>query len=1056
MDLWPACYPQVLRINNRQQSLPEGLNVNDSSILQVEVIPERNILLMLTATRVLVYNSKPLALIASHDRSTASLNDFGLNTFLTTSKKLTTPISGLVNYDTNFYTLHNGKIIFYIVTKKNYLFTYQIIRQTNSVTIFREYGVPVINYKRLPSNENENNYLNMPDDDTLTIYDKKKKVSKVIQNGYTATRENGFLQFLSFNEDNSIEMPIKSLALRLNVILKFDYPIIDIKAFKRLSEVDDEIFEESLLILFSHGLQILNLEDFKLKTSTAIKIEHSKFLQVFGNHVYVLSKNTTNNMINLNKIDMTTKKFETITIESKFDTLLSIKQCDDMLTLIKKDCIEYVDFKEGNVVFQWNPQFEVKLGGKLNDNLLILISNNNSIYVYSKFGNQLFTTAVDDDDTDPSLQYNITDFTSLADNLVLVSSSGDYLFWNFWRQCPKTDLNLRVPQSYIMSNSSNDIAIYSSLGDSTTNNDVFQIIKLPSRTINNYVSTVRISPSMKLLAVCIQNKDVLALQNIETTEWVIFTDLHILDMKWLGSTHLLCHIKTQSETEILKCYHFPMQGLRADDLEEYSIWEYDIPASLKTYNVFINTFSKYKQMKVRYKSQEENVKSSLEKLYRTAEIILVTENELMVFDVISRLHLSGLNIIKKIQKYTSVNISNIDVNPNLIHSISSYNNSFLMHVGSKICKIYPEQPGNDRKNKIDYRKGVLLDQIETLLDIYLDDVYLIQGKKFIVINIDKLWNNGTPHIQLNIENNSYPISVSPETATLHSLHCVFTSKALTRLKIRHEIFLDQVIIAKLEDEASSTGCITNELRTLKHYNFSLEKILSYKIIEGEPLNKILELVRMTDYVNPEDFESFTTSHSNMLKIVSNCLRKIEIKYWNKLFIALGMTPRELLTMCIESNEINILGVLLLVFLNYNGNDLMQEPSFNTGSNDSISSVNNNSKQDIIEEEEPEDKNGSNLSLNNRITIGDSNTESNSSLASSFVPESSVSSVNNILQDEELLLKVLQLLVTGASATRDLDKATETWDMCFQLVRFLRALDTENNTTLVEKAFQMLA
>ncbi|CAI4635277.1 BAM_G0035260.mRNA.1.CDS.1 [Saccharomyces cerevisiae] len=44
-----------------------------------------------------------------------------------------------------------------------------------------------------------------------------------------------------------------------------------------------------------------------------------------------------------------------------------------------------------------------------------------------------------------------------------------------------------------------------------------------------------------------------------------------------------------------------------------------------------------------------------------------------------------------------------------------------------------------------------------------------------------------------------------------------------------------------------------------------------------------------------------------------------------------------------------------------------------------------------------------------------------------------------------MLKVLELLVTSAANATDPIKATDSWDMCFQLIRLLKELDRENNT-----------
>ncbi|CCH59690.1 hypothetical protein TBLA_0B08750 [Henningerozyma blattae CBS 6284] len=1055
MQIWPISPPQKLRINDRLSKLSKN-SVDGNQLIKAVTIPERNVLCMLTPTRVLVYNFKPLALIDCHERSEASIKEFGTNKSIFVSKGLTNTISGLMETNYNkLYTLHNGKIIFYVLTEKNFLLTYQIIRQSNSIITFKELGVPVVNYQELSFNATEHEYLNTNDEDILTVFDKNKS-SRIIQNGYAITKESGFLNFLTPTDDiNLSELPIKNLVLRLNVILKFDYDISDIIAFKRLSEEDPEKFEESLILLSENNIQVLNLQKFKLKTSKTLPIKNGLFIHLINNSLIVVSGKLTDGKtyLQISYANLNDQKLRSITLDQTTDNLISTIQFDNSLAIIYENQICYFDIERRQITYSWKPPIEIKICNQLTDNALLIISKNNSIYIFSKFGNQIFTSAIDDDDNDPSLPFNFTDFVYLDKSLILTSTTGDYLFWSFWEQAKVSGLNLRSPQTYIMTNNHNDIAIYSPLGDSSANNDIFQITKLPTRTINNFVSIVRINSNMKLLAACISNKEVLAIQNLETNVWIIFNDLHILDMKWLGSTYLLCHIKDAHDIERLRCYRFPLQGLRAENVEDYLFWEYEIPFALKTCGVHVNTLSKYKLLKLKLKNEETETRIK-EKIYKTSEIILITTTEIIVFDVVSVLHLSGLNIIKKIHKYLHLNISALGVNPSTIKMITTYMDSFLFYAGDSFYKLFKKyNRPEDNSTSIEKKKPSiimkkLMDNIETVIDILKDDIHMIRENNFLVMNINTLWNMEKPEITLSIESNLYPISVSPETATVHSLHCIFNTR-FCRMTIKHEIYLDKLIRVKLADEHISASDITNEYRTLKHYNFALEKILSYDIIENQPLEKILHLIKMSDYSNAEDISSVTSTHGNMLKIVSNCLRKIESKYWNRLFYSMDMTPRELLALCIENSEVTILGILLLVFLNYNEAD-----------------ITNNVAKDTINEVPEEDEEDSNThtretSAEQEESSRSKRVELQTSSSSASVPssqtskESGTESVGNILQDEDLLLKVLHLLVTGAANSKDPTKAASSWDMCFQLIRFLRALDEENKTNLVEKALKVL-
>lgn len=173
----------------------------------------------------------------------------------------------------------------------------------------------------------------------------------------------------------------------------------------------------------------------------------------------------------------------------------------------------------------------------------------------------------------------------------------------------------------------------------------------------------------------------------------------------------------------------------------------------------------------------------------------------------------------------------------------------------------------------------------------------------------------------------------------------------------------------------------------------------------------------------------------MLEIISNCLRKIEIQYWSKLFNSLKMTPRDLLGICIEGNEAKTLGVLLLVFLNYNETGLIKDLTENRKNQTSTK------LPDIDEHEERQEK-----------IISDSTIDTNNN---PIFQSSNNGSICNTLTDEELMLRVLNVLVTSAAATDEPSRASDAWDMCFQLIRFLKELDKQNDTNLVQKALEML-
>lgn len=288
MHLWPISPPQLLKIPPRNTKLDNG-PINDDDILQSMALPQANVLIILTPTRVLIYNFKPMALVASHERTTASLKEFGENRSMKRSAPYNDIIEGLISKKDSQYLLwHQGKLVFYVMTDKNFLLTYQILKNCTNEIIFKEYGIPVIEPLLLNEEEmNSGDYDFSTDDDTLTVFDKNNS-SKVIQNGFGITKEKGFLHFLS-NQENIDELPVKKLELRLKVVLKFDYEIIDMIGIKTFSKVGDGRYEEVLIVLFPHGLQLLTILDFKVSKSSLVEVKNGVKTIVCNKQLMVLS-----------------------------------------------------------------------------------------------------------------------------------------------------------------------------------------------------------------------------------------------------------------------------------------------------------------------------------------------------------------------------------------------------------------------------------------------------------------------------------------------------------------------------------------------------------------------------------------------------------------------------------------------------------------------------------------------------------------------------------------------------------------------------------------------
>lgn len=1017
MFVWPQCPPQLSKIPDRS-STDDDLQINDNQILKTIPMIQNNLVIVLTPARVLVYNMKPFALVSSHERSSSSIQEFGSNVTIRPSIQFEKPINGLFSKrERDSLVWFQGKIVFYVQTENNYLLTYQILKNSTPFNIFTDYGLCENNPNKYKGKMDQDYDYNLDDEDTLTVFEKGKS-SKVIQDGYPASKEKSIIkQILNTNPENTIEFPIKKVELRLKIVLKFDSTILDVLGFKKYTSVGDGTIEEHLLILFPHGLQLLSLVDFKLRKSSLIKIDHGKCIAVCGGKVIVIGEYPDTQIPIINTVDMKDLEVKSIAITQQ-KNLINCFDIDGALAMVFENKIIYFNLKIKQVEYECLLTIPIKLCKKIKNDIIVALTQDNTLQVFSKYGNLLFSTEYDEDDSRSFPLFNYTDIIYFDYTLLTVTDTGEYQLWPLYELNNGSVTNFRISRTHILNNNNNEIILYSPSNERSTNIDIFPTIKLPTKTYNNCINNICINETQKLLSVHVANKDLLLIQNMETNVWTRYEDMVIIDMTWLGSSYLVCHIRTEDDLHMVICARIPMQESTPKPFSNHIIWQYEIPESIEVYNVVVNSISKYKLLKMRHKGDTKVITNS-EMFHKTGEIIIVTNTGFLVFDIISNIEIGGLNIIKNIYEVGKVKMIDLEFLSE-IKWLANYKEGYLIYCKDKIFKMERRDNGKEWKTEI------ILNGIERIIDIAKEEIYFVQKKEMVGYKVEELWSENSPLVRIPIEDELYPMSVTPDSASFRSINCIF-NKDLAKMVIKYEIYLDKLILAQLDntnDQEIDYDLITKKYYKLKHYKFALEKILSLKIINQENLNKIIKLVRNCyDHNNPLVKDNENVPLVDMLVIVSNCLRKIEVKYWKGLFDSLNMTPRDLLAMCIDCNETRVLGILLLVFLNYTDEN----------SNDDDTTTNMNKDKNTSQEGEL---------MHDLAQDAD-------------ITQTQMNSIPNILKDQEMMLHILKILVTGAASTRDRKKASDNWDMCFQLIRILKALDKENGTDIVNSAMNML-
>lgn len=1004
MLLWPRSAPQLSKVPNYTITV-DGEEFSDNCILQCTPLAQSNLIILLTKLRVLVYNLKPLALVACHERNETSLKDFGANKAVRLTQAIRQPVDGLISEEEcNYLSWHHGKIVLYVSTSRNYVLSYQILRNANQDTVNKEYGIAHTGpTSKIPRDLDDDQDFNR-DDDALVVFD-KNKYNRVLQNGYIINKDKGLLHMLTSANDDIEELPVRKLDLRLKIVLKFEFEILDLLAYKTHPDIEDGSIEDNLIISFPHGLQSLVLTNFKLRKTSLLDTYRHNTLLVVDHKLIALAYNEEENKTYIDLVDISKQCVERNEI-AHVGKLVTAFELNNSLVLVYKQRIIYYNCTALKIEHTIEVPLDIKACREMNTFVLMIISEQNSINLYSKFGNCLLTIPIDDIYKAVPTEFEYTDFCYADKMAICCSRDGEYQVWKFWEGNQTSISDLRQPTDHIYNDNNNNIMICTQPDTSNPEILPFYTVKIPSRSLNNQISMIRLNSSRKMLAVYIENKEILMIHNLDTNLWFTFTKVKILSLYWIGNSYLVFHLVTEEEEELIQCARLPLDNLKHEHLAEYVVWTYEVPRNFKVLNIHCNSLYHFRALKLKKRVEESETKnrnSSLTEpakvgLYKTAEIIIVLENQILSFDVLTQLHASGVHIIRTFHQHLQIGLPST-MYLNKITWIMTYNDGFLFLSSSNLYKV-------ERSGSQGVQLNQIMNDVEMLLDAVHDNVFFVQNKTLIHTTFERLWKTKPPYLSLPIEEEFYPIFVNSEIASVYGLHCYLNSMA-AHFSIKSQIYLDEVINFDLAHD-TDIELVADRLLKSKHYKFALEKSLSYRLLYNKPLTDITKLIRICDL-------RISGSNELFLEIVSNCLRKVETVYWNKLFQAFEIKPQELLRLCLENHDAQKLGILLIVFLNYEF-----------------------TAKELEAELEPEPCTVPNAESENSRIAG----KRDSQLQSTFC-------------DEDLMLQVLKLLVNNAATDTDNSKAAEAWDMCFQLARFLKNIDKEYHTNMFDRALQIL-
>ncbi|KAL6948909.1 hypothetical protein ACO0QE_001388 [Hanseniaspora vineae] len=1051
----------ALALEDHQQ-----VNIDGEAILETVTITDTNLIIFLTQSRILLYNAKPIAPVSVYQRSRESLSKFGPNKFM----RYNNPhhrMNGL--NDGIEISVYRNKIIIYVVTESSFLLVFHVNSSMNSFTVYKDYGIePNLYNESFPSveawvNQILNEHISVEgnslasavadsiDTEVLTVFDQNNG-TRVIQNGYIINKEKNFLQLMKslmqIKEDFSEEMPIRMGDILLKKVLKFDHKIVDLFGLQG-KPINNSMFnrQEHLCLLFENELHFLTLENYKLIKNEVIKLANSLRLVFNGSDLFVISTNDDARLkgsLSINVIKKPEKTVYTKEVKNSLpkESLLNVFNFGERyLILLFETEVVYFDTVKNEIyqtvklhlnVLLRDQEDKVVTGGFLTNDLMLLITKKGEFQLYSKWGNLL--TQINLFKLSDVEHEEYTGFSFIDNLIVLTTKNGVFQIMQCWKEIfNKSFTNFRALSQYVLFNSqTNDLLIYQ---PTNCKNSVkpARIIKLPTKFFNNSIGKVEINGDLSIMATYVSNKKVLLMTDLQKfSNWEIFSSLEIMDMNWLGSNYLICYMNDELENgggKIIRCHDFNMvlehsttEKPNVRSLSDGKIWTYRINKGDTLLHWNSNTLFKYTVVRK---------KSTNEVLYKTGEInILLQDSDqnvrLETIDILSKTHYSKENQIQSFVKHTIDLSAMTQFKFFHIKWIYRYNlKGVLIYTNDdEIHKIF-EVPATCDSDVPCFKSVKLLSKVERVVDILENNIVLVKDQRLLIFDLHdfELYTDTATEededskvasiVSNVISEEEYPIMISKNFSVFQSLQCFYQKGTNFQLQLHDGIILNQIVDSYLNSKKIDPLAITEKFCTSKYYMFALEKILSSKVVVKKNFADILELI---DLYDSKCSEEGSKRNEKRLYIISNCLRKIEANRWSFLFDNSDITPKKLLSDCIQLNNGKLLGALLMVFLSYE--DVESQSS-------------------------------------TPIPIGTTETSEPDGVATkstSKIDNNKTESIINGTLIKQVLDVLIENAVNSASAAA---AAQEHWSMAFQLIRFLKIYDKENLTDFTKQALESI-
>jgi hypothetical protein len=677
-----------------------------------------------------------------------------------------------------------------------------------------------------------------------------------VYNSAGSLLQNGLVQsrHLNFFETNPVEQPIRKMTLRFKLFLKIAHGVVD---FIMLENYE-------MMLATNDNVQMLDLE----KEDPKVVDLEGRVLKVVPLEKDVVAIKQDGSVQLLKRGDRFTP-MESYKVTGVTDC--AVNEQFQLITFLTGAALIYYSY-EIHEPIKIIPMANVQsLEWSTDGNTLVVLYKDQTWSLMSTFGCTMFQSG-EHDHHSPWVS-SIKRITMFG-NSSLYSTDGQKVYiQRLLRSLTlSSQTNHDLKRQILISNSEIHIYTGHEMAISSSRAINWNIVKIPFDQYHQLpeIRNASISQDGKFLAVA--NSKALLIYSFLDKEWSFYQndysqELSIGHLTWFNKLNLLIvTTKTITHSELVM---FDLRKFKpTEDFNSGTVaFKYDLSGDIILLNVIGDDI-------VMYSSSSKYYHFTIQALVTGLKIDLI---KILNMDKVFKSHSNFRSLIK------------VKTDPK--------NHDMLILNNGELILLSERESG--------YQKYLLFDKIEYCYKISEEEYYMFNGEDLLLVKnfsgLIKTKDHSSTVLKVKPEN--YPLLLTLEKGlfvTMENTLIKRKSMEINSLNSKNSIFLHDLIRFELTENTG--GEIYEKYRTYKNFPFALELLLYQTVTNDGDLTRVIELIKENPIYE--------------LNVVSKCLRKIEMTYWSRLLKALGATPQGLLQKCIELKEWKTLGILVIIFLNY--------------------------------------------------------------------------------------------------------------------------------------------